>query len=108
MTEVVSQGGTDDRDPAARLADDAGQVRRIEAMPKEVGVLLVVAGVGGVLLPGPVGTPFLILSGVILWPRAFHRVETWFKRRFPEAHHQSVRQIVRFLDDLERRYPRLP
>jgi hypothetical protein len=95
-------------DPVAWPQDDAGQVRRIEAMPKEVGVLLVVAGVGGLLLPGPVGSPFLILGGVILWPRAFRRVDTWFEKRFPRMHHQSVLQIVRFLDDLERRYPHIP
>lgn len=85
--------------------DDAEEIRRIRAMPKEVGVLLIVAGIGGLLLPGPVGTPFLILGGVMLWPRAFGRLEIFVEKRFPRLHHQSVRQIRRFLDDLERRYP---
>jgi hypothetical protein len=85
--------------------NDAKEIERIRAMPKEVGVLLVVAGVGGMLLPGPVGTPMLILGGVVLWPAAFEKAETWFERRFPRVHHQSMRQIKRFLDDLERRYP---
>ncbi|RUL83947.1 hypothetical protein [Tautonia sociabilis] len=88
------------------LGEDMEQVRRIEAMPKEVGVLLMVAGVGGVLLPGPVGSPFLVLGGLILWPKAFRGVEDFFVRKFPKLHHRSVRQISRFLDDLERRYPR--
>jgi hypothetical protein len=85
--------------------DDAAEIRRIRAMPKEVGVLLIVAGIGGILLPGPVGTPFLVLGGVMLWPRAFEGLEIFVEKRFPRLHHQSVRQIKRFLDDLDRRYP---
>jgi hypothetical protein len=83
----------------------AEEVARIRAMPREVGVLLIVAGIGGLLLPGPIGSPFLILGGVILWPKAFERAELLFEKRFPRAHRQSVRQITRFLNDLERRYP---
>jgi hypothetical protein len=74
-------------------------------MPKEVGVLLVVAGIGGLLLPGPIGSPFVLLGGVILWPSVFERLEIAFERRFPRMHRKSVRQIGRFLTDLERRYP---
>jgi hypothetical protein len=85
--------------------DDDAEIRRIQAMPKEVGVLLIVAGIGGILLPGPVGAPFLVLGGVMLWPRAFTRMEIFLQKRFPRMHHQSVRQIKRFLDDLDRRYP---
>jgi hypothetical protein len=85
--------------------NDAEEIQRIRAMPKEVGVLLIVAGVGGLLLPGPIGSPFFILGCVMLWPRVFERVEIALEKRFPRMHHQSVRQIKRFLDDLERRYP---
>ena len=105
MDEVRS--GTDEAggDPAARPMSDADQVRRIEKVPKEFGVLLIVVGMGGILLPGPVGSPFLILGGVILWPRAFRGVEGFFERRFPGLHRQGMRQVTRYLDDLERRYP---
>ena len=75
------------------------------AVPKELGVLLVIGGIGGLLLPGPVGSPFLILGGVILWPRAFNRVEKCFAKRFPRLHEQGMSQISRFVTDLERRYP---
>jgi hypothetical protein len=85
--------------------DDAAEIQRIRAMPKEVGALLIVAGIGGILLPGPVGTPFLVLGAVMLWPRAFEGLEFFVEKRFPRVHHQSVRQIKRFLDDLDRRYP---
>ena len=98
--------GNDHQSPCPKVnMCDAEEVQRIRALPKEVGALLVVAGIGGVLLPGPVGTPFLIVGGVILWPKAFERVELFFKKRFPKTHHQSVRQIKRFLHDLDRRYP---
>ena len=92
-------------DPAVCPISDVEQVRRIEKMPKEIGLLLIVAGIGGILLPGPVGTPFLVLGVVVLWPRAFGRLEGFLERRFSRLHYQSMLQITRFLDDLERRYP---
>ncbi len=102
-----NEAAVDNREsPGADLPmTDDKELRRIRALPKEVGALLMVAGIGGVLLPGPVGMPFLIVGGVILWPKAFERVELLFQKRFPKTHHQSVRQIKRFLDDLENRYP---
>jgi hypothetical protein len=90
---------------AGATSDDLEELERIKQMPREVGVLLIVMGIGGLLLPGPVGSPFVILGGVMLWPRAFARVEAAFARHFPRTHRQSVRQIRRFVDDLERRYP---
>jgi hypothetical protein len=77
----------------------------MESLPKELGVLLVVAGIGGLLLPGPVGTPFLIVGGVILWPAAFKRVERCFHKRMPRMHAAGMKQMKRFVTDLERRYP---
>jgi hypothetical protein len=103
----ANKDSTTTLDPSYDLdaADDRSAVRRIKDLPKEVGVLLIVAGIGGILLPGPVGTPFLVLGGVMLWPRAFEGLEIFVEKRFPRLHHQSVRQIKRFLDDLDRRYP---
>ena len=80
-------------------------VSRVRAMPTEVGALLIVSGIGGIILPGPVGTPFLILGCLVLWPKAFHAVGTCFEKRFPTMHHHGVTQINRYLDDLEKRYP---
>jgi hypothetical protein len=85
--------------------DDAREVERIRNLPREVGVLLVIVGLGGILLPGPVGSPFLVLGGLVLWPRTFERVELCMEKRFPKLHHQSLRQVKRFLADLDRRYP---
>jgi len=102
-TQPGGQAAGDTSGP--RPLSDTEQVERIEAMPREVGVLLIVAGIGGILLPGPVGSPFLVLGGVILWPRAFRRLEGFLERRFPRLHHRSMLQITRFIHDLERRYP---
>ncbi len=104
-TNREGKGGTHELRLAVEPWNEADEIRRIRSLPKEVGVLLIVAGIGGLLLPGPVGTPFLILGGVVLWPRAFEQVETWFEHRFPKMHRRSVRQMKRFVDDLERRYP---
>src|SRR6516165_8120006 len=95
----ASPGGPGSEAPY-ECSDQAEELQRIRHMPKEVGVLLIVAGIGGLLLPGPIGSPFVILGGVILWPGVFERVEIAFERRFPRIHRQSVRQIGRFLTDL--------
>ncbi len=81
------------------------QSELIGVLPVEVGALLIVAGVGGILLPGPVGSPFLLLGAVTLWPRMFKGLETCFQKRFPKMHRTGTRQIRRFLADLDRRYP---
>jgi hypothetical protein len=95
--------------PASRVSGAPSENGKLSAavqsLPKELGVLLVVGGIGGLLLPGPVGSPFLILGGVILWPAAFRRVEACFEKRFPRLHQQGMTQITRFVHDLERRYP---
>jgi hypothetical protein len=90
--------------PAGPIDPDAVH-RRYRALPKEIGVLLVVAGIGGILLPGPVGTPMLILGGVVLWPKAFEKMDTFLENHLPRMHREGVRQIDRFIDDLNRRYP---
>ncbi|MFO0953108.1 MAG: hypothetical protein U0835_18535 [Isosphaeraceae bacterium] len=84
---------------------DEAMVRKIRELPREVGVMLVSVGALGFVLPGLMGTPAIIAGGLVLWPKAFGRVESWFERKYPKAHHRSMRQIGRFLADLERRYP---
>lgn len=78
---------------------------RIQKLPPEIGVLLIIVGILGLLLPGPVGSPFVLAGGLTLWPKGFGKVEVWFQRRFPGLHRAGVTQIDRFLVDLERRYP---
>ncbi|MDR3620100.1 MAG: hypothetical protein P4L85_12175 [Paludisphaera borealis] len=92
-------------DPTATPDAEAAYTHRIEDLPKEVGVMLMTVGVLGMALPGVVGGPALIAGGLVLWPKTFGRVESWFERRFPKAHLHSMQQINRYLDDLEKRFP---
>ena len=66
--------------------------------------MLITAGIMGLILPGP-GTPALIAGGLALWPKAFDKLESWLERHHPVVHRESMKQVDRFLDDLERRYP---
>ena len=72
---------------------------RIEQLPKEAGWLLITAGVVGLVVPGVLGTPFLLAGAVVLVPGGSKLLSRW-------AGHSAMRQIGRFLDDLGRRYPR--
>jgi hypothetical protein len=84
---------------------DSREVANIAGASREIGALLIVSGIAGVLLPGPVGTPLLILGCVMIWPKSFRHVSLFFARRFPRAHYLGSLQSTRFLSDLERRYP---
>lgn len=98
--------------PSLRVSDldqdqgssEESELKRIKELPKEVGVMLITAGIVGLILPGP-GTPAIIAGGLALWPAAFGKLELWLERRYPGVHRQSMKQIGRFLNDLERRYP---
>jgi hypothetical protein len=87
--------------------DPAGEslAMKVRELPREVGVMLVSVGALGFVLPGVMGAPAIVAGGLVLWPRAFGRVEAWLERRYPKLHKESLKQIGRYLDDLERRYP---
>jgi hypothetical protein len=103
-SKTVSVAGKRARPPRASQGQ-LEEIRTVRAVPPEVGFLLIVSGIGGILLPGPVGTPFLILGCITLWPRAFRQTGRFFEKQFPKMHYHGVKQINRFLDDLETRYP---
>jgi hypothetical protein len=97
MTETMAESVAD-RD---QTVDD----HELKALPKEIGILLMVAGFGGLLLPGPIGTPFLVLGGLTLFPSTFRGLDRYMRDRFPSFHKEGMRQVRRFVHDLERRYP---
>lgn len=78
---------------------------RLARLPREVGVLLMTIGVLGMVLPGLVGTPALLAGGLMVWPRGFRSLNGWLGRRCPGLHQKSLEQLIRYLDDMERRYP---
>lgn len=88
------------------LSVDHASAERIQKLPHDIGWLLVTAGAVGMVMPGVLGTPFLVLGGLILMPATSQRAERWLAGHSPRIFKGSIRQINRFLDDLERRYPR--
>ena len=85
---------------------DRQTVLRIEQLPREAGWMLVTAGTVGLLVPGFLGTPFLFAGAFILVPGGSRLLARWAGSNPPKFVHSAMRQINRFLDDLERRYPR--
>ena len=81
------------------LSDADDTALRIAYLPKEAGWALITAGVVGLVVPGVVGTPFLLAGAVVLAPGGSKLLARWAPR-------SATRQLGRFLDDLERRFPR--
>ena len=92
--------GSNENQPALHEVD----LNQIKGLPREVGVMLITAGIVGFVLPGP-GTPAIIAGGLALWPDAFGKLTSWLERTHPQVHRQGMQQIGRFLNDLEKRYP---
>ena len=103
MTNPRQDAGANSAPPEPEAATDT--LRRISQMPRDVGWLLVTAGIVGEVAPGVFGTPFWIMGTLILWPSAGRRMESLLERRAPKIFAASMKQVGRFLDDLERRYP---
>jgi hypothetical protein len=112
--ENRSDSSADSATPAAeqtasgdfRVTDDMRE--RIRRLPPEVGAVLITVGVAGVILPGPVGMPLLLAGGLALAPSVFGRVERWIEMRFPTLHWHGMKNVNRFIDDFEKRYPPPP
>jgi uncharacterized membrane protein YbaN (DUF454 family) len=79
---------------------------RLAELPRDAGWLLITAGAVGIVLPGIVGTPFLVAGAVVLAPGGPKLLSRWAGRNPPKLVRSAVRQMSRFLDDLDRRYPR--
>jgi hypothetical protein len=92
--------------PAATILTDADTGLRVERLSKEVGWMLIAAGVVGFVVPGILGTPFLLAGAFVVVPGGPKLLSRWAGRNPPKFVNSGMRQIGRFLDDLERRYPR--
>jgi hypothetical protein len=87
---------------------DEQLIRRVEELPREAGWVLVTAGVIGVIAPGIMGIPFLVVGAFILAPGGPRMLSRWAGRKPRKFAHSALRQICRLLDDLDRRYPQRP
>ena len=74
-------------------------------LPPEIGTMLMVVGIAGILLPGPIGTPMLIAGALVIWPKTFSPLERTFAKWLPGIHREGVSQLKRFISDLNRRFP---
>jgi hypothetical protein len=104
VLEPTSTGQSAGHEEQGETVRDGGADGPAKKPPRELGLMLFSAGVIGFVLPGP-GIPALMAGGLILWPKAFGRVEGWFQQRFPDTHRAGRGQLDRFLTDMERRYP---
>jgi hypothetical protein len=87
-------------------SSDGRPVLRLDTLTTEVGWLLVAAGVIGVIAPGIPGTPFLIVGALVITLGGTNLLSRWAGKNPPRIVRVGMKQIGRFLDDLERRYPR--
>ena len=82
--------------------------QRLVAMPNDLGWIFVSVGLLGVILPGIIGFPFVIVGGAVLCPGGRKWLSRQTVRRPGPAVRAFVRQMNRFMDDLERDCPSLP
>ncbi len=117
QVDKVNLGSADAANPAAphgtdvaaeQTAEDDQAILRITNLPRDVGWMMISVGVLGVILPGLPGVPFLVAGVAVLSPGGPQLLTRWAKRRPKGVVHTGLKQIGRWLDDLERRYPRLP
>lgn len=104
--ERASSGECNEHAEAEATAEDK-QDELLQQFPPEIAMLLIMAGVAGVLLPGPIGAPLILAGGVTLWPKTFRPMERWFRRKFPAMHQEGVVQLKEFVKDLKNRFPEL-
>ena len=80
---------------------------RLTEMSNEVAWLLVGAGVAGIILPGVLGTPFFVVGVLVLLPGRAARIERWRQKYSSSSGmNLALKQINRFLDDIDKKYPR--
>ena len=104
----TAPAGVEPRQTAAQRVKDQPVALRFDELPRDLGWVLVYVGVLGVILPGIPGLPFVIAGGAVLLPGGPRLLDRWVGRKPPRVVHASIKQIARLVDDLERRYPRLP
>lgn len=80
-------------------------VDRVKHLNRNMGWVLISAGMVGVILPGIIGTPFVILGSLVLWPGNQKLLDKWRRNHRSRFVDTALRQVDRYLDDIERRYP---
>ena len=81
--------------------------RKLDALPKDIGVALMGLGALGVVIPGPVplGASFILVGMAILSSGVIARFGGWLARRIPGTFRFLIEVIDRLFCDLNGRYP---
>jgi hypothetical protein len=93
--------------PSAPAPPHLELTRKVEGLPKDMGVVLIGLGVVGIAIPGPIppGASFVLLGVLFLRPGLIAKLAGSLARRFPRV----FRFLIGFVDDLRtdlgRRYP---
>ena len=91
--------------PGTQETRHLGLLARIGKLPAGVGVILMGIGAVGLIVPGPIGTPFILAGGLVLAPRIFGAVDRCVQHRLPTFYWTGMEAVERFMDDFEKRYP---
>jgi hypothetical protein len=86
-------------------AAEVQTVLRAKHLTSQTGWLLITIGTIRVIVPGIIGTPFLLAGALVMLPGGPELLARWSGGNSPRLVRAVLRQIGRFLDDLERRYP---
>ncbi len=101
--------GTADAGIKAGIRSPSGTDRAnfvdLEQLPRDVGWLLFGVGFAGFVAPGVFGLPFMVGGGMILWPKTTKQLFSLLGGGSPQTMNAGIKQVLRFLDDLEKRYP---
>jgi hypothetical protein len=78
----------------------------LEAIPKDIGWMLLILGIVGIAIPGMVDIPLLIAGCIILWPSTYRFFQGLARTR-EQANllDAPVRFLTRFHRDFEKRNP---
>jgi hypothetical protein len=106
VTSPAARGAHGSEVATDGAAVDEQIILRIANVPRDVGWLMISVGVIGVILPGIIGTPFLVAGVAVLAPGGPQLLTDWVRRNPKAATLVGLKQMGRWLDDLERRYPR--
>ncbi len=90
------------------IRSDQGEeqiIDRVKHLNRNMGWVLISAGLVGIVIPGVIGTPFVILGTLVLWPGNQKLLDKWRKDHRSRFVNAALRQVDRYLDDIERRYP---
>lgn len=81
--------------------------RQLDGLPRDLGVTLLVLGMVGVVIPGPIppGFSFILMGVIALRPTMIERSGAPLARRFPKVFRILVGMVTRFRKDLARHYP---